>query len=405
VYNLIGARIAREPDMFGGSALTTLLTDIDKLIGREFEQITEDIKGTIFSFADDEAKFYTKAVQRETDVIFSQVDLNALDQAVFQRGMDATIGPSKITIDEALKKFEANKKREVINAINDGVLGGETNAEIAARVGRIAEGRPEHQVKSLTRTAVNHAASMAKKAATEENQAFFKGDEWVSTLDSRTTLLCAGRDGNIYPIGEGPYPPAHWGACAEGTLIETDKGLIPIEHVKVGDFAMTHTGEFKRVYAVMAKPFDSKMLELENNFGETVRLTNDHPILTSIGYQAVGEMPKVCGQSIQFYNVFNRAHKIKRLKRGVLAALVKEAVLINSHNIKTQVSDNLVTYTVGSFTAGMSSAVKLNKHRAYSKISNILPGIILMLKRNTEFIKKVYKKLLMKSRICFKGFC
>jgi hypothetical protein len=50
------------------------------------------------------------------------------------------------------------------------------------------------------------------------NSALLEGYEWVATLDGSTTLVCAGRDGNIYPIGTGaPTPPAHWG-CRSTTV-------------------------------------------------------------------------------------------------------------------------------------------------------------------------------------------
>ena len=39
----------------------------------------------------------------------------------------------------------------------------------------------------------------------------FDGEEFLATLDSRTTLECAGNDGKIYAIGQGAYPPLHWG--------------------------------------------------------------------------------------------------------------------------------------------------------------------------------------------------
>ena len=34
--------------------------------------------------------------------------------------------------------------------------------------------------------------------------------EWISTLDSRTSDICIGLDGNIYPVGKGRLPPAHF---------------------------------------------------------------------------------------------------------------------------------------------------------------------------------------------------
>lgn len=43
--------------------------------------------------------------------------------------------------------------------------------------------------------------TLAKKA--------FGQYEWVSVLDDATTDICRSRDGNIYPYGKGPIPPAH----------------------------------------------------------------------------------------------------------------------------------------------------------------------------------------------------
>lgn len=39
---------------------------------------------------------------------------------------------------------------------------------------------------------------------------YFERYKWVSVLDSKTTDICRGRDGNIYIYGEGPVPPAHY---------------------------------------------------------------------------------------------------------------------------------------------------------------------------------------------------
>ncbi len=52
---------------------------------------------------------------------------------------------------------------------------------------------------------------MAHEAVYQANADVVKAVEWVSVLDSRTTLLCASRDGMIMPVGSGPRPPAHYG--------------------------------------------------------------------------------------------------------------------------------------------------------------------------------------------------
>ena len=50
-----------------------------------------------------------------------------------------------------------------------------------------------------------------------ENQDVIKGVQWVSTLDSRTTVICAGLDGRVFKPGQGIRPPAHF-ACRSTTV-------------------------------------------------------------------------------------------------------------------------------------------------------------------------------------------
>lgn len=78
----------------------------------------------------------------------------------------------------------------------------------------------------MVRTAVTHTASVA---ATETYKAM--GDlvvavEWISTLDARTSIICAGRDGTVYPIDSGPRPPAH--PNCRSTTIPRIRGLEPV---------------------------------------------------------------------------------------------------------------------------------------------------------------------------------
>lgn len=42
-----------------------------------------------------------------------------------------------------------------------------------------------------------------------------------------------------------------------GTLVMTDKGMFPIEEIKVGDKVLTHTGTFKKVLNVMERETDN----------------------------------------------------------------------------------------------------------------------------------------------------
>ena len=44
-----------------------------------------------------------------------------------------------------------------------------------------------------------------------------KGVRWLAILDGRTSAICRGRDGKVFPVDSGPRPPAHPG-CRSTTV-------------------------------------------------------------------------------------------------------------------------------------------------------------------------------------------
>jgi len=118
---------------------------------------------------------------------------------------------------EMVSGWKAKRRRRIEGAIRQGFVEGQTPGQIARRVvGDIATGRggvtkaDRRAAAAITRTAVNHVSTVAREQVYKENADIIKGVQWVSTLDNRTTLICASRDGKVWPGTEGPRPPAHY---------------------------------------------------------------------------------------------------------------------------------------------------------------------------------------------------
>jgi SPP1 gp7 family putative phage head morphogenesis protein len=73
------------------------------------------------------------------------------------------------------------------------------------RVGGVIN-RVRQENQSAINTVLQHLSQSVAEAAMENR---FNKYQWVSVLDSRTTSICRGRNGNIYFYGHGPLPPAH----------------------------------------------------------------------------------------------------------------------------------------------------------------------------------------------------
>lgn len=139
----------------------------------------------------------------------------ALNQgAVMAATFNARPGVAPITIQRAISAYGEQKAAEARTIITDAVLANKTRHEATAdlsaalRVGK-------RQAEVLVRTSMNSAAQTGRLATLAANSELLRGYEWVAKLDARTTLVCAGRDGEIYPLGGGPVPPAHYGCRSQ----------------------------------------------------------------------------------------------------------------------------------------------------------------------------------------------
>ena len=103
-----------------------------------------------------------------------------------------------------------------------GIAQGETNASLIRRIrggtqnGEVVKGFMDisrRNADTLVRSATQAVSQKARQATYEQNESLIKGIMWVSTIDLRTTINCAARDGLIYTVG-GHEPIDHdlpWG--------------------------------------------------------------------------------------------------------------------------------------------------------------------------------------------------
>lgn len=116
------------------------------------------------------------------------------------------------------KTMAADDIRRMHSAIQAGMVAGEDSATIARRVVGTStlkgiDGMTEisrRQVQAITRTAVQHVSNNARDAWAEDNADILTAEQFVATLDSRTTAICRSLDGEVFPLGKGPRPPLHF---------------------------------------------------------------------------------------------------------------------------------------------------------------------------------------------------
>lgn len=197
-----------------------ILMDLRLLVDQLNGELADAIIQEAIDFAEYEAQFSKTMFDntvRTTAVLPSMAQLEA---SIFTSIMN--VAPREgYTIRDALKVFGAKKSEQIIQSIRDGVALGDTNATIQKAVKSIAP-LQKSQAATIVRTVTNHVSVQARNVVMKDNQDLFTGYEWVSTLDSRTSLICMNRDGTVYPFApDSPMPPAHFG-CRSTTIPVVD---------------------------------------------------------------------------------------------------------------------------------------------------------------------------------------
>jgi SPP1 gp7 family putative phage head morphogenesis protein len=113
-----------------------------------------------------------------------------------------------LTPNQMTRRYDSAQATAVMNIVRDGQLTGKTNSEIVSEVQLLGRNKSRNDTEALVRTLTNQAANESRKQTFIENG--IENEEYTSVLDGRTTITCASLSGNIYPVGQGPYPPRHY---------------------------------------------------------------------------------------------------------------------------------------------------------------------------------------------------
>lgn len=219
------ARLSQSNTEFQSNRLGMLLADIDNLLLAGYADIGNDLRAELGKLATSEANFGRLMINKAFGADFVLPNDEILAAVVDS----SVIGTSKLGINDALQQLSSRKQKQIRNIIVDGVALGDSPQKIKREVHTIMNTLHRRQVSALVHTSVNHVSSVARDALYRANDRLMDGYEWVSTLDSRTTLICGSRDGQVYQVGQGPMPPAHWN-CRSTTvphIAGSTKGMRP----------------------------------------------------------------------------------------------------------------------------------------------------------------------------------
>lgn len=215
--DLVAQIAAFDPGRHSATArkrLERLLGAMRDSIQEGYAALEPNLRRELTQLADYEAGFQARLIQSAVPIRLALATPPAeqLAAAVTSQPFRGKI------LAEWASELEAGQYRRVRDALRIGFVEGETIEQMMRRVrgtrtlnyrdGIVEIGRRDAE--AVVRTAVNHVATRSRQLLFEANDDLVKAEMWTSTLDGRTTPVCRARDGEVFPVGKGPRPPAHW---------------------------------------------------------------------------------------------------------------------------------------------------------------------------------------------------
>ena len=186
--------------------------EIAAMVGHTSAGIGDVVGISSRELASFESKFAVDLLGGYASASVVGVSLEQIESAIAKNPMVLVSGKrvQVLTPAEILETFTATATKDVTHVVRSGVVNGTTTQKIARDVSALVNSRTMAQSEAMVRTITLNSATQARNAVYEENSDILQGEEWVATLDSRTSLICASRDGEVYDVGQPPYPPAHY---------------------------------------------------------------------------------------------------------------------------------------------------------------------------------------------------
>jgi SPP1 gp7 family putative phage head morphogenesis protein len=172
-------------------------------------EYVDEFMDEMHRFSQSEVRFNTKTMSGKVGVGFNVPSDMQLEQAVF--GNFGNMEPAKgKNIQALMNQFGVENADLVEQQIRDSILLGENTNDLVNKITNI-EPLQKRKASTLARTVTNQVSNQTRTETMKANEDVLEGYEWVATLDSRTTIICASRDGNVYTnYDTDPKPPAHF---------------------------------------------------------------------------------------------------------------------------------------------------------------------------------------------------
>jgi len=154
-----------------------------------------------------------------------------------------------------------------------------------------------------------------------------------------------------------------------GTLVKVSKGrdwhgFVPIEEINKGDEVYTHRGRLQRVLKTFCHPGPDTIMRLELENGEVVHITDQHRVLTTIGWVKAGDLTT----DHVLHHLVKRGHRSWRLADSAYRQLFGRGLPNKSLSRDAAENTRKRMQQVGSSGAGARVTAAQRKGRTWEAV-------------------------------------
>jgi len=199
---------------FSGTANVNALTrKLNTEIRLTYKKIYKEAISELNKLAGVSARFYKSIFAR------------ALTNIYKAKGVKDTIKVNDLiiksngTFGQQIASISILQQRRIKGIVKQGMTENKAMVNIARDLGRSGLLASTVQLQTLTRTAITETSNYVSNTTYKLNDDVVQGYQYVATLDSRTSLICARLDGKVYALTNknAPQPPQHFN-CRSTTI-------------------------------------------------------------------------------------------------------------------------------------------------------------------------------------------
>jgi SPP1 gp7 family putative phage head morphogenesis protein len=187
--------------------LEALLKQVRETIKASYRAEGTRLIGELRELADMEAAFAASSVNKTIGVEIMTVGVTRNQLGALVDGVAVQGAP----VAEWWERQAGDTFFRFTDQMRLGIAQGETNGQLVRRVrggtqnGEVVKGLMQisrQHAESLVRSATQAVSQRARQATYDANEDVLKGLAWASTIDMRTTVDCASRDGLLYSVSD-----------------------------------------------------------------------------------------------------------------------------------------------------------------------------------------------------------